>query len=834
MMRRFLFYLTVLTGFYLYGGITATARGQLHRATDPVATPSSSTIEQDDALAIDINPAAIGLLPAWSLAYLHSEVDYARSWLGNGDAVFAATPLFLGVAGGLSIQSIRPGDDARESLRGQVNRGMAELALAFAPTPQISVGWLGRVFRSGSERIDGLASTDLGLALRPANWLGLSLVGRDLLATREGFGTSGLDLGPSALLGTSVRPFGTRFMTVDVAVAVGERGRTGGRTGLSVAIPYFGALSAEAEIEGLGEADSFWRVFGGLSVNWGQLSAGGGLSGAQDSAGNFGWYALLRAEGTQRDGIPTKRCVLDLEIESGSPYDVVRWTLVLEQAIKEPSIAGVLIRPRSSGMSMADAQELRGLIKALRATGKRVFCHLESASGSEYYACTAADQIVMDPAGTLRLLGASMTSVLFGETLEKIGVRVEVLRIGQYKSAPEQFTQAQLSEPAREQYKKLLDTVYRRMLSDLAVDLKTSEKRIASIIDEGPYSAPQAVARKLVSETDDGFEMPTVVRKSMGGNFALKGNLPERTPKRWGVPRRLGFVLVDGDIVDGDNLDIPLLGIHLSGGRTVTEAIEAMAADPSIAAIVLRVDSPGGAAFAAEQIWRAVRRARKIKPVIASLGAVAASGGYYVACAADEIWIEPSTLTGSIGIFYGKLDVSKLANATGIGVEIFQKGRMAAGESIWKPYTPLERATLVEQIRGYYRLFLQRVSQGRKIPMERVHALGQGQVYSGEEALRNGLADRAGGLLKAIERARHLADLPADAEVVLLPERKLKLWDFFLRQKAADLKEGLAAESPWGGLKPPSELVRALSWAVTVYASEGMQPLALMPELVNF
>jgi protease-4 len=161
---------------------------------------------------------------------------------------------------------------------------------------------------------------------------------------------------------------------------------------------------------------------------------------------------------------------------------------------------------------------------------------------------------------------------------------------------------------------------------------------------------------------------------------------------------RIGVVVVDGDMVDGDNVDIPLVDIHLSGGRTVSQAIQGFTEDPTVRAIVVRVDSPGGSAMAADQIWRAIRRARQVKPVIASLGSVAASGGYYVASATDEIWADPSTVTGSIGVFFGKVDIAPLAERIGIGIEVLSRGKHADMESIWRPFTDDERAVLKQKV----------------------------------------------------------------------------------------------------------------------------------------
>jgi protease-4 len=257
-----------------------------------------------------------------------------------------------------------------------------------------------------------------------------------------------------------------------------------------------------------------------------------------------------------------------------------------------------------------------------------------------------------------------------------------------------------------------------------------------------------------------------------------------------------------------------------------------MAADPNIRAIVLRVDSPGGAALASDKIWRAVRRARERKPVVASMGAVAASGGYYVACAADEIWADPSTLTGSIGIFYGKVDVVGLAGMLGIGIESFARGKRAGAESIFRPFTEEERAALADAMRTYYRLFLTRVAEGRGMKVEAVDALGRGRVYSGDAAQRVGLVDRLGGFASALMRARELAGLGQDAPVDVRPPRRDRLLDFLLGGVAASTQTDAASATGLEGDSLPAlpKGARALLRVVTTLEQIGSgAPLALLP-----
>jgi protease-4 len=273
----------------------------------------------------------------------------------------------------------------------------------------------------------------------------------------------------------------------------------------------------------------------------------------------------------------------------------------------------------------------------------------------------------------------------------------------------------------------------------------------------------------------------------------------------------------------------------MTGGRTIVRELDAMASDPQIRVIVLRIDSPGGAVLASDQIWRAVRRAREKKPVIASMGSVATSGGYYVACAADEIWADASTITGSIGIFYGKVDVAELAGKLGVTIEHFRRGRRAGGESLFRPFTADERAALTQALRDYYQRFLERVAVGRAMSVADVDALGRGQVFAGEQARANGLIDRLGGLGAVLARARHLAELPADAGVVVRPERAGGLLDFILGGGLRAEDDTAQLLAPRQAVVPLPDAVRPLLKALALMAQMGSgEPLALLPYVVDY
>lgn len=809
------------------------ARAQLHRITDAITTPASTLVLQDDAAALDVNPAASGFMPALGFTYVHARVDERAGFLGRGDAAFLSAPLLFGFSASATVQSIRPGELAARASDRPRDRAVLGLGLAFSPSKRFAIGVSGRTFSAGDPLIDGLSTVDAGLQWHATNWLGFSLVGRDLLASRNGFGTDQLDLHASLLGGFQLRPFGNRDLVLDFDVAVGGRRRVGGRVGLGVQIPYFGYAASVVELERIGKSDEVYRVLAELGASFEGLSVGGGVTVGEGFGDAPSGYGVARFEARARPGVQARASVLDVEVGAVDERGMLRVLMTLEAALRDQRVAGVLLRPRGASLPSAYAQELRLLISSLRAAGKRVVCHLEDATGSQFYACAAADSVLMDPAGSIRLLGASAEALLFGDTIRSLGLRADFIRIGDYKSAPEQFTQRKMSDEAREQLHSLFFDVHTRVRHDLAGDLRVTPERISEVMANGPHLAHQALADKLVTRTADEVVLRQTTDDAVFDGRPVVTRLGARTRSDWYAGPSIGVVVIDGSIIDGESLDVPLLGIHMTGGRTAVRAIDAMRADPLVRAIVLRVDSPGGAVVASDQIWRAVRRARAVKPVVVSMGAVAASGGYYVASAGDEIWADPATITGSIGIFYGKVDAAALADKLGIGVEQLSMSKRAGGESLFRAFTADERSALSDRLRTYYRLFLRRVATGRGVTVEQVDALGRGRVFSGDAALRVGLVDHLGGFASALMRARELGRVSEDAELVVLPKRPEGLFEYVFGELPGATVEASEADSS-KTLPLPRSLRGVLGHAFTILQLGAAQPLALMPFEIEF
>ncbi len=808
------------------------AQAQLRGRTSAALTPATSVTLPDDAHGVITNPAALGFLDSWSLAYIHAEAEEEDRYRQQGDALRFATPVLFGVALGASIESVRPTRSTAAS-----SRGMGTLALAYAPSSQLSFGTSLRAFASDDPNLGGLVAWDVATAWRPSASFGAALVVRDLSGPIFG-GPGPLADPASFLLGVTWRPEGTDSLTLDLAGALDTNARVGVRGVVQTTVPYIGRLFAAVEAEGLDD-EPIVTALGGVAIDWGQVGVGGGAFWSDEFQGATpGFFVTARADGVSRRGIPRGRYVLDLEVEGIGARGIVSLVRRLDRALHDDEVAGVFLRFRGTGMGSAYAQEVRLMITSLEEAGKPVLCHLDAGSGAELYACAAGSGSYLDPAGGVRLSGISGTSILFGDFLRNLGVRTDFVRIGRYKSAVEQYTNSRLSGPARDQRQVLYEDAFERRVFDLASDWSLSRGEVRARINEGPYLTPEAVGAELVEGEADENDLRPVLERRFAG-YPRREERSDWASRRW-QDRYVGVVMVDGDIVDGDNVDIPLIGIQQSGGRTVVEAIEAFAADPRCRAMIVRVDSPGGSALASDQMWRAVRRARERKPVIASMGAVAASGGYYVASAGQEIWADPSTLTGSIGIFFGKVDFQPIAENLGVGLEVFRVGDHAGLESLFRPFTPEERALVADKIRIWYRLFLRRIHEGRGMAVEDVHALGQGRVWSGDAALREGLVDRLGGFGAALARARELGELPVDAPIRMAPSRPSTLLDYVLGDTFSGAGATVAEEGEGGldpalqGLDPAvvsGELRTALSLLLAMARVEQDVPLARLESI---
>ncbi|MCB9593524.1 MAG: signal peptide peptidase SppA [Sandaracinaceae bacterium] len=812
--------------------LPAAASAQLRRPTQSVAQPGYGFTSVDGPEALALNPSALAFLESWGVGYVHADASDQDAMSGRGDGFYAATPILFGIAAGLSVESVRP---TRPSLfETDPERTMVSLGLAWEMQDSLSLGAALRVLASGDLRLAGVTSLDLAASWRPVDWLGLSFAARDVVGPRLGGSTE--TIARSFVLGTALRPFGNRTLGLDVFGVIDEQGRIGARAAAEVTVPFVGRLLAAAEAERLDTGDPSVAVTAGVAVDWGMVGVGGGVIAGDGYEAEPGWYVSGRVEGAQRVGIPPGDYVLDVRLGGTGSRGILSVVRRLERALHDDRVRGVLLRPRGSGIGLAYAQELRLLVDQLREAGKPVVCHLDDASGAEWYLCAGADRVLVDPAGGVRLSGVSSELFHLGDLLRNVGIRADFVRIGQWKSAIEQYHDNTMSGPARAQRMDILDGAYRRLLFDGARDRETTPEALEALVDLGPHLPDEAVERGLAEALADERDMDEELRAAFSGSYPRETGEPWAQPDRWGHRPRVGVVVVDDTIVDGESFDIPILGIHGSGGTTVSRAIDRLAADPSVVAIVLRVDSPGGSVLGSDQIYRAIVRARRRKPVIASLGGMAASGGYYVAAPAHEIWADPSTVTGSIGIWFGKVDFAPLGRLLGVELETIGRGRHAGATSLYRPFTAEERALLARDVRRWYMMFLRRVARGRSMTVREVDALGRGRLYLGDEAVRNGLVDHLGGFASALDAARQAAGVGPEVDFIVVPERPSTLLDYvlsFLGLGASPL-EPVEAEAQGEALaRVAPELRAALSTVVTLRHLGAGAPLALTPDILS-
>ena len=450
----------------------------------------------------------------------------------------------------------------------------------------------------------------------------------------------------------------------------------------------------------------------------------------------------------------------------------------LRAAREDGGVQGLAVYVQSADFGLAKAQEMRRQFAELRRAGKFVECYLESAGeGSNgtlsYYLATACDKIHLAPAADVNLLGLYVEGVFFKGSLDKLKIEPDFNHVGQYKSAAETFTESQFTPPAAAAINAVLDDSFGQIVADIAQARRLAPAAVRRLIDEAPYVAREALDKGLV----DGLAYPDEFKKrieSRAGGDPRLVRVQDYQPGRGLGSKELAVVFALGVIVSGEGGAQPFGGETLVGSDDMAEVLRNLAEDDSVAAVVLRIDSPGGSALASDLILREVELLGRKKPVVVSMSDVAASGGYYIAAKAAKIVAEPMTLTGSIGVVGGKFVTRRLEEEVlGITRDPLKRGANADLYTSLAPYSPEQEERIRRQMARVYDLFLSHVVKGRKMSRRAVEEVAQGRVWTGTAAKRLGLVDELGGLDRAVELAREAAKIPAGERVRLAfyPER---------------------------------------------------------------
>lgn len=507
----------------------------------------------------------------------------------------------------------------------------------------------------------------------------------------------------------------------------------------------------------------------------------------------------------------------------------------LKKARTDSRVSSVVIRPANlTTMYWAKLQEVRDAIVDFRTSGKKVVAFLEYGGDREYFLASACERVFLLPTSPLDLRGLATYDLFLRGTLDKIGAYADFSHIGDYKTAPNQLTETTFTPAHREMRQSLNRDLYDQLVAAIADGRKKSVDDVRRLLDEGPFLPEEAVAAGLVDELayedeiDDKVELSArkTVPRLDGARYA------DVSPSSVGLGggSRIALLYAVGAIVSGRSGIDPLNG-PVVGSDSLVEEIRKIRADRSVKAIVLRVDSPGGSSVASDVIWRELRLATEgdgARPIVASMSDLAASGGYYIAMAADAIVAQPATLTGSIGIYGGKIVLGGTYEKLGMAIEPLSEGRFADMYSPVRKFDDAERAKLDAQLHAFYTQFVDKVAASRRMSAEDVDAVARGRVWTGKQAKDIGLVDELGGIDRAVALAKERAKIPAseDVELVVYPRRKslyqLLAEEFSLNARIAGPADLLreADRRAIGVLSAPWRLFR-----------EG-EPLALMPFVI--
>ena len=487
----------------------------------------------------------------------------------------------------------------------------------------------------------------------------------------------------------------------------------------------------------------------------------------------------------QGDGLP-RNMVLTLDLRhriadssnvnfalGNQPVTVMDIVLGLDAAERDRRVKGVSLRIGSADLSIADAEEIGTAIKKFRKSGKFVIAHsqgFDSTGLGDYLTAAATDQIWMQPNSPFTAAGEGGAQVFLRGLLDKIQANPQIVKRADYKSAADQFMEKNMTPPDREQLTRLMQSWYDEATVGAADDRHLGRDKIIAAFEASPQFTENARAAGLIDRVgyDDDAQNAALARAGQGAKLVTMSEYVKVAKEGSGfsVGPRIALIQASGEIQDGSAGGGLFGGTDVIAGDDLSKAIRAAAGDKDVRAIVLRVDSPGGSVSASDQILDAVKKAQAAgKPVVVSMGGVAASGGYYISLSANRIVAEPGTITGSIGVLTGKVSIDRSLALAGIGSASVGVGRNALYDSEFQPYTPDQLAALNREVDAIYADFTAKVAKGRKLPLAQVQDIAKGRVWSGADGKAHGLVDELGGLWTATDAAKKLAGIAPSERV---------------------------------------------------------------------
>ena len=535
----------------------------------------------------------------------------------------------------------------------------------------------------------------------------------------------------------------------------------------------------------------------------------------------------------------------------------------------DDDLAGIIFKIDGVSLGWATLQEIRNKLNEFGDTGKETIGYLESGGNAEYLLAATMDRIVLTPTGSLNLTGLRAEVIFYKGLLDKLDIEADMLAMGKYKSGVEPYMRDGMSDAFRESMTALLDDLYAQLLNHIAESRDGISTETASdLINRGPFTAEEAKQEKLVdalqyydalvttlkaTSEDEEVQIvkPSFERKrtvpnmnSFAGLMQLFSILNPPQRARAAGENQIALIYASGPILP--DIDSPFISMSAITPKELKKAFEKARTDDAVRAVVLRIDSPGGSALASDLIWREVMLTQREKPVVVSMGNVAASGGYYIAMAAGTIVAHPSTLTGSIGVFGGKLNLKGLYNKAGLTKEIIAHGQNATLYSDYGGFTPTERERVEKMMKTVYKDFVSKAAAGRSKTFDDIDEIAQGRVWTGKQAQQLGLVDELGGLDDALSIAKEQAGFAEDDKVnlIVLPKQR-PLFEQLIEQMIEDTEGSIQLEGwkigrleGWGfqpSLLPAFHSVLGAHWQhvvtwLTLFGfQDGTQIVTILP-----
>ena len=498
------------------------------------------------------------------------------------------------------------------------------------------------------------------------------------------------------------------------------------------------------------------------------------------------------------------------------------WT-TLRKAAADRRIRAIVFEPRDLQIGWAKLQEIHDDLEAFRKSGKPIYAYLKTPGAREYYLATTANRIYMDPEDELNLKGMRFELMYFRKTLDKLGVQVEIEHAGKYKDFGDMFTRTSMSPETKEVLTSILDGLYGNLVQTISAARKKTPDQVRATIDQGPFLSPEAKAQGLIDGLLYEDQMYDEVKGKLADGELKKVSLHEYlkvSPSSVGLGGKQQIALVtgqggisrgeDGQDFSGDS------GIESEG---FDRLLRRVGSDSDIKGVIVRIDSPGGEVFASDAIWREMNLLSKKKPMVISMSDTAASGGYYIAMTGDPVVAYPGTVTGSIGVVFGKANLHGLYDKLGVTKDLLSRGRFADIDSDYQPLSAPAREKLRVAIDENYRSFVTKVASARRRKFDEIEPLSQGRVWLGSQAKANGLIDELGGLDRAIELVKEKAKIPRGERVSLVTyPAKRSIFDIMFGQAVES-----TLESRLGGVLK--------AWQIRLWSRGGM--MRLMPYTIE-